>query len=287
MNNTDNTGRRPRRTLWEQIRDRLLSVRGLCLDKLAAKMDATAAAEGFRDRHLFLAICLHHFTHLTYAQRRTAMDAYFPWAGTHWRAEDAAKRDAEARNPTQPPIGTVTIEGELYDVRKPPDLLRDEKGCGVHVYIDHTNGVVWVNTLSHRDDLAALVKRATGSDLQPAGAEQPPPPRRVVAGEKLPPGELDALADDLRAVEWAMLAPAGWPLPPNLPADAKFTDHEQPGIPPTIMSGERSGMRLHCPHCGKGCKTPGGWGIHVVRVHGWQADTRGGWRPVLEGRAAA
>ncbi len=285
---------KPRRTLWEQIRDKLLGKRCLWLAKLAKDMDDAANADGY-DPNLFLAVCLHNFTSKTTDERAKAYFAYSAAWSAEDRSEEGKRMDAEAKKPTRPALGTVTIGGTPYDVRTAPDVPRDKNGRASRSMIDRTNRVLWISPLLEMGELPGLLARVAKSceerqpkpdpsaELQPAGKEPTrQQPARVMPGEKLPAEEMAGLAADLQAVEWAMLAPDGWALPAGLPSDVTF--HERgPGVPPTIIG---AGATLYCPHCAKACRTTHGYSVHLKARHGWQNTPGGMMPPPNEGRAA-
>jgi hypothetical protein len=69
------------------------------------------------------------------------------------------------------------------------------------------------------------------------------------AAESLPESER-VTAAEMKAVEWALLAP-GFPFPPNLPDDVEFRPMLTPGKPPMIWSEAKGWGTIHCPVCGK------------------------------------
>lgn len=114
---------------------------------------------------------------------------------------------------------------------------------------------------------------AEGDGESAVGVRGDPPAAgaaRDGAHEALPAGELDALADDLRAAQWKLNAPPGWPMPPGLPTDVVIP--EPPAGYPPIPLGTR---RRYCPHCGASYRQMSWLKKHLRAAHGWRARPDG------------
>lgn len=311
---------KPRRNLWEQFRDRLLRERGHCLDLLADLMDETGAADGYNDPHLYLAIALFSFLRLPREQRKHVFAAHARWAADANRIVDdgglTPHPDSTAR-PDDAPAATsdrtyglkpftVQIDDATYTVERSAAPL----AADADAHISHCERTIWLSPtlgepraprivaravaqawkeridgpdLSTEDDAthdANDTEQCVGDAVKKVGRDRPDERDR----EALPVGELDALAGDLLAVQWK-LYDTGWPMPPNLPADAVIDPPPSvAGAPPLVFAGPKSCDSV-CPHCGKVFRVGGWWARHLQREHGWRMERGSLLPPPLPGPA--
>lgn len=137
-------------------------------------------------------------------------------------------------------------------------------------HIAHGDLAAWIDGVRRAAD-DADAETARGVREAAAGAARDATDRAGTGQhEALPAGELEPLAADLAAVQWKLLAPTGWPVPPNLPAGVTFAE-PSPGFPPV----PRKGWYAYCPHCGHTYRQMTWLKKHLRTAHGWPARPDG------------